>query len=153
MQIKWKTNIFESPTTVGWATTPAWCWGNRMLFTSEVLHHNSLNSHFVNEFPALLPNSYSPWSTWWVLQSQINLGIFSNPQGYLKPIKPFACNHRTWSISGSCRALCRGRRTQFTCSVVTSACFKLILQDQIDLVYTTSSPHKKGLCKWEDFSL
>lgn len=108
MQISWKTNIFQSLTTVGWATTPVWCWGNRLLSTNKLLHHNSLSSLVVNELPAILPNNCSPWGTWWALRCQINLGIFFNSQGYLKPIRLLTCNQRSRSMPCSCRH-CQGR--------------------------------------------
>lgn len=66
--------------------------------TNKLLHHNCLNPHFVNEFPAVLPHNYSAWGTWWTLRHQINLGIFLNSQGYLKAIKLLACNQRGTSI-------------------------------------------------------
>lgn len=57
MQINWKTNIFRHPNSLGWATTPAWCWGNRMLFTDELLHHNPLS------IPILWMNFLQYWQT------------------------------------------------------------------------------------------
>lgn len=74
-----------------------------MLLTNKLLHHNSLNSPFVNEFPAVLPNNYSAWGTWWTVRYQINLGIFLNSQGYLKAIKLHATKE-AWVSPGSCRA-------------------------------------------------
>lgn len=131
MQINWKTNVFRSLTTLSWTTTPAWCWGTGLLFRNQLPHHSSLNSHFVNEWSARLPNNDLQFTLGYLGNAHIPdpFGdIFSNPQSYLKTVKLLTGNHGSKSIPNW---------------LYRTRCF--------GLAYATSPAHGGGLCKGARF--